>query len=104
MNENHEKFTVAVEGFDLASIEKTADTVFAVSPEMILTYFNPAWYEFARKNHGEPGISQRFGLGSHLGNAIPPILREFYDGAYRNALETGTVWEHEYECSSADTF
>lgn len=104
MNPNQEDFSIALEGFDLATIAKTADTVFAVSPDLILTYFNPAWFEFARNNHGEPGVSKQFGPGSRLINAIPPVLREFYEAAYRKALETGIVWQHEYECSSPEVF
>lgn len=104
MSQDQYDFSTAVEGFDLATIAEAADTVFAISPEMTLTYVNPAWHEFARNSHGGADLPGRFGIGSELAGIIPPVLREFYETAYKSALETGTVWQHEYECSSPDTF
>jgi hypothetical protein len=34
----------------------------------------------------------------------PKPLRSFYLTAYRQALATGKVWHHDYECSSPESF
>jgi len=70
-----------------------------------LIYPNPAWFRFAQDNAGEPAISKRFGTSERpLCAVISEPLRQFHSGAYKRALQTGEVWNHDHECSSADVY
>ena len=98
------QFPSLLEGFALETLEAHPHPTYALSPELSLIYLNPAWFRFAEENAGEPAISTRFGIGTPVGAAIAAPLREFYSGAYQRALQTGEVWDHDYECSSADVY
>lgn len=91
-------------GFDINTLERDAHPVCALSRELRFIYFNPAWLAFAAANGGEPAISEDFGLDTPLEAALPKILRDFYVTAYREVLETGEPWHHDYECSSPALF
>jgi len=69
-----------------------------------LAYLNPAWFQFAAENGGEPEISRRWPIGSPIMPAVPPVLRSFYEVSYRLCLDSGTPWRHEYECSTANVY
>ena len=97
-------FRSLLEGFSLETLEDHPHPTYAVSPALRLIYLNPAWFRFARNNAGEPAISNHFGIGTPLCAAIAEPLREFYTNAYKRALQTGEVWHHDYECSSADVY
>ena len=93
-------FPDLLQGFELGTLERDAHVIYALSADLELIYFNPAWFRFARENHGEPAISQRFGLGTPAEDFLPAVVRDFYQNAYREALRTGEVWHHDYECST----
>jgi hypothetical protein len=102
MNRIHDLFLEMLNGFNLETFEEDPGTVFGLSADLLLIYFNRAWFSFARENEGEPMISEKFPLGAHLGDAIKGELRDYYLASYVNALQTGMVWHHDYECSSPD--
>lgn len=95
-------FAAALDKFDLNTLENESGAVYALDQELRLCYFNPAWFEFAAQNRGEPSISTRFGLGAALQQAISGPLQTFYVEAYTQVLREGVAWQHDYECSSAE--
>lgn len=95
-------FAAVLDKFDLSTLENEPGAVYALDQELRLCYFNPAWFEFAAQNMGEPAISTRFGLGTTLQHAISGPLQNFYVDAYTQVLREGTAWQHDYECSSAE--
>lgn len=94
-------FVATLDKFELSTLEHEAGAVYALDSELRLCYFNPAWFRFAHDNQGEPAISTRFALGTSLADAISGPLQAFYLQAYRQVLDDGATWEHDYECSSA---
>jgi hypothetical protein len=90
------------------AVEAHAGSVFGLWPDLRLAYFNPWWYRFASENSGEPAISRDWGLGRALQDALPSVLRPFYEALYGEALRQDRqdfrLLRHEYECSSADLF
>jgi len=93
-----------LEGFDLSTLENAPDSIFGLTKDLRLAYFNPAWFHFAAMNDGEPAISDRFGLGTPIAEALVEPAREFYLFVYQHLIESGATWSHDYECSSAEVF
>jgi len=94
------KFVPYIESFERAGLGDTLDAVFGLWPELTLAYLNAGWFAFAAANGGEPAISQHWGLGRSVLDAIPDPLAPFYRRAFRTALSSESPWQHEYECSS----
>lgn len=92
------KFELA--GFDYETIENYPHSIFCLDKDLKLSYFNKAWFEFSKENHGEPIISSKFKIGTPIEKAISGTIREFYISNYRRVLKDLVVWKHEYECSS----
>ncbi|UFS70791.1 hypothetical protein LPW11_01055 [Geomonas sp. RF6] len=72
--------------------------------DLTINYFNPGWFIFSKENNGEPAISERFRIGTHIGDAITGVAREFYLESFQRVLKSGEIWHHDYECSSPETF
>jgi hypothetical protein len=100
----HEDFSTLLQGFDLVTLERDPNSIFGLSKELTLNYLNPGWFDFARENDGDAVISERFILGSYIGDALRGEARDYYLGAFQDILRTGKVWHHDYECSSPDKF
>lgn len=105
MERYKEDFASKLKGFDLETLENSRYSIYALSKDMELIYFNPAWIRFAQENDVDRDVLNKFSLGT----AIPKVLkgqevRDFYIQNYKNVLATGKVWRHEYECSSIDEF
>jgi hypothetical protein len=100
----HPDFPATVRGFDFAVLEADAHSIFALSTNLHFTYFNPGWVRFAVENGGGAQFSRQFGLGTPFAAALPPVVRSYYIDSLERVLETGEVWHHDYECSSADRY
>ena len=94
------QFAPLLRDFDIAGLRGHSGVVYGVWPDFRLAYVNPAWFQFARANGGEPRISKHWRLGTPIIDAMTSPVREFYQARYGNALRTRSVWSHEYECSS----
>jgi len=99
-----DNFPDLLEGFALEALENDPNTIIGLSTELTLMYLNPSWFDFARENDGEPAISDKFTLGTHICNHIGGYIRGFYLEAYQTVLQTGKVWRHVYECSTPEIF
>ena len=86
--------------FDEGFLENASGAIYGLWPNLTLAYFNPAWFQFAAENRGEPAISKEWALGRCILEAIPHQLRPFFEGNYLRALDEGRPWVHTYECSS----
>jgi hypothetical protein len=86
--------------YTVDDLERHAGTIIGLSPELRLSYLNPAWFRFARANGGEPRISLEWPLGRSIVESWDVPYRGFYEPHYRAALATQTVWTHEYDCST----
>lgn len=94
---------------DRAVLAGHPSPIVAVDRELRIRYANPAWFNFAAANGGEPRISQDWGLGVNLMDAIPQPLTGYYNELFHRALHLHSPdslhpLTHEYECSSPDLF
>ncbi len=97
-------FPAMLSGIDFETLESDPQSIYALSDQLKLIYLNPAWFRFARENSGEPSISGTYRIGYDFPEAISGNLRAFFVERFQNVLETGVVWEHDYECSSPELF
>ncbi len=81
---------------DLARLEESRHTIFGLTPELRLAYFNPAWLEFAATN-GAPRLASDCALGHAVMSAVPAPLKKFYLDGYASALSTGRCWLSGYQ-------
>lgn len=104
MKRMHEKFPTLLNSFNLETLESDSSSIFGLSTDLTINYLNPVWFLFAAENGGEPSISERFGIGTHVGDALAGAAKEYYLSIYKEVLKKGKVWHHDYECSSPETF
>jgi hypothetical protein len=95
-------FSVLLDGLDLEILENDPNSIYGLSKDLTLNYLNPGWFNFAKENDGEPTISERFNLGSHIGDSITGPARDYYLEVFQRILNTGEIWHHEYECSTPE--
>lgn len=99
-----EDFPSSLDGFNFETLEKNPCSIYGLTKDLSLNYFNPSWFQFSQANGGEPDISERFGLGTYVGETIVGPAKDYYLEVFKGILQTGKVWHHDYECSSPDTF
>nr|MBA3971628.1 hypothetical protein [Bacteroidota bacterium] len=95
-----EGFKSKLIGVDFETLENSAHSIFGLSKDLKLNYFNNAWFKFAKQNDGEPNISHQFPLGTPIDKAIFGNLKAFFIDNYTRVLQNQKVWKFEYECSS----
>lgn len=93
-----------LKAYHLEKMHESNDTIYALRSDLTLVYFNVGWQKFAEENGGQPAISERWPVGTSIVEAIPPILQPFFIDKYSGCLETGSPWQHRYECSSAEEY
>lgn len=98
------RFGPLLQRFAMEELEQSQASIYGLWPDFSLAYLSDGWFRFARENQGEPQISRDWGLGRSLLDAIPAELLSFYAEAYRGCLNAKDPWQHEYECSSPETF
>lgn len=104
MKRFEESFKSKLAGIDFDTIESSPHSIFALSPDLKLIYFNQAWFDFAEENNGEPGISTRFSLDTPFEAGVSGLLKDFYIESYKDVIREMKVWKHEYECSSPGNY
>lgn len=104
MNRYEPSFLTKLSGFDFETLESSSHSIFGLSKDLRLIYFNHAWFEFAKNNNGEPGISNYFPLGTPFELSVSGVLRDFYLNHYKKIISDVKAWKHEYECSSSKIF
>ena len=88
-------------GLDLDELDQLATITCAIrSGDYVVGYVNPAWHAFGRDN----GATRAWGPGDSVLAGIADPLRAFYEDHFATAIATGTPWEHDYECSSAELY
>jgi hypothetical protein len=84
---------------DLRTLEADPSTIYALTRDARIAWTNPAWDRFALDN-GATWEAGAWGPGSALGDAIPEVLRIFYEQLHERAKHAADPVEHDYECSS----
>jgi hypothetical protein len=79
--------------------ENDTAIIYVLDADLRIVYCNEAWDRFAAENGGRSLLRPR-PLGACVIDVNPPPLKRFFETAYREALSTGRVWQHCYDCSS----
>jgi hypothetical protein len=85
---------------NLDILQDDPSTIYVLSNDLRITFVNSAWDRFAAENGAGWSVGE-WGPGRLVLDAIPDVLRPFYQRLFARARETGEVVEHDYECSSA---
>ncbi len=81
------------------TLDRTGTTLAALDLRANILWVNEVWYRFARANGCEFELDR---FPSYLDGISGP-LRADYHRVLENVIATGTVFQHDYECSSAGT-
>lgn len=100
----HPDFCPLLQRFASDEMKRLDHVIFGLWPDLTFALFNEGWFRFAEQNEGEPRISREWVLGRSLLEAVPEVLLPFFRDGFTRALATGERWEHEYDCSSPETF
>ena len=94
-------FPFQLMGLDFQTLEDSKHSIYGVDKDLNLIYINPAWMKFAEENGSASDVLKKYPLGSPMINAIGgKKVKKHYLMNYFKALQTGVVWQHEYECSA----
>jgi hypothetical protein len=88
--------------FHQERLVRDPSTVVAIDPQGTILWTNPAWEAFAADNGGSE-IATSYGVGQRYYAGISGELRGFFEQSFQRSYVEGTVFELEYECSSAQT-
>ncbi len=89
--------------FSLDNLEQSGNICYALNNKLELTYYNPAYENFAMENGGSDIIG-RFGIGSHILDAISGELKGYFSDLFGRTIGTSESKEFEYECSGKDVY
>lgn len=92
--------------FRLEELERHPASVFGLSPDLRISYVNPAWQRFAVQN-GAAADADRWGIGTAYLQTIPEPLQPFYAELLQRAVTESDSMRpvtHVYECSTAELF
>ncbi len=91
--------------FEPETLRDDPSTVYALDVELRLAYVNPAWHRFARENGAAWADDERgpWSIGASVMDAVPTVLRPFYDALFEEVRRGREPYEHSYECSSPIT-
>lgn len=84
--------------FSASELDASKSTIAVIDRSGDILWVNAAWRRFAQENGGQPDA---YDHGSYFDGILPP-LREYYRDIFAEALDRGTVFTQEYECSSND--
>lgn len=105
MKRYNENFPSKLKGFDFTTLESSKHSIYGLSKELNLIYFNPGFVHFAKENNHDGEILNKFPLGTPITEAFSgKKIKEFYIQNYKKVLATGELWHHEFECSSRDEY
>jgi hypothetical protein len=97
-------FPDSLKGIDFNTIEESKHTIYVIDRELKIIYVNEAWVNFAIDNQGKEYLNN-FVLGTSVLDAISgDAVKLYYQNNYRNVLQTGKMWNQEYECSSPEEY
>jgi hypothetical protein len=85
-------------------LHKSAAVSYILNSHLEFVYCNPAWDKFAEQNGGGEHLLSAGVVGSKLFPVIPSVLQSFYREVFQTVQRSGLVWQHVYECSSAEVF
>jgi hypothetical protein len=104
MEQFDREFRILLRSHNFKDINAHSGTAYGVWENFRLAYLNPAWFQFAKENKGEPNISAEWGLGTSILDCVSGDVRELYEAKFNQSLDSHEIWNHEYECSSETVY
>ena len=104
MKRYEEDFKSKLVGLDFDTIENSPHSIFGLSKELKLIYYNTAWLQFSKTINDDSCISVNYPLGTSVEDAMSGTLKDFYIFNYKKVLNESKVWTHEYECSAVGVY
>jgi hypothetical protein len=104
MKRYEEDFKSKLVGLDFDTIENSPHSIFGLSKELKLIYYNNAWLQFSKTINDDSCISVNYPLGTSVEDAMSGTLKDFYIFNYKKVLNESKVWTHEYECSAVGVY
>lgn len=98
------EFRPLLADYEFDALEAHAGPVYGIWSDFRLAYLNPGWFRFARDNGGHPAIEHDWPLERSLLDCVHGGVRRYVESALRGCIESGEVWQHDYECSSASVY
>jgi hypothetical protein len=90
-------------GLSIQHLQIDRSVIYILDSDSRIVFCNWSWDRFAFQNGGI-GLSHLRVLGTSVLDVTPSLLQRFYVTAYATARKTGKPWEHDFECSSPETF
>lgn len=97
-------FTDILNPFELTTLEEFPQSVHALSKDLELIYFNPAWADFYSRNNQGKALPPSVSPGVPILDFIQGVEKEHYRELYRKVLDSNKVMRHEYECHTPNLF
>ena len=94
---------LAEAGFRIENVEADPAIIYMLDSDLRIIYCNKAWDQFASLNVGTR-LNRRAILGMRVLDVVAEPLKAFYENAFTQTEEKSQPWEHDYECSSPDSF
>jgi hypothetical protein len=91
-------FKAFLEDFNLEALEEHEGVVYGTWPDTRLGFLNRAW------DNEKSGDIEKWTLNSKAIDAIPKVLRPFYEDHFNQVLSKQQPWEHLYECSTPSRY
>ncbi len=100
-----EDFSSKLLDLDFGTLENSESSIYALSEDLNLIYFNPAFIKFSEENGVSEKILEKYSLGTSFTKAVNgEKVKKFYKSNYRKALDGKDAWHHEFECSSKNNY
>jgi hypothetical protein len=93
----------ALARFDLGELEVSADLVYAVSPELRLTFVNTRYRQVAEES-GHGAVLERYPLGAQVLDAMEGAVRDHYRALFERALGDTDPIATDYVCPTPTAY
>jgi hypothetical protein len=99
MSSLQSRFEERLTDFKLETLEKHPNSVYALSSDLKLIYFNPAWEDHFQENNVNEVCGKEL-MGEAILDAMEGPEKELYRKLFHKVMESGEPLKHEYECNS----
>lgn len=104
MDHLDKEFKILLRHHNIEDLNAHAGVIYGVWSNYRLAYLNPAWFQFAMENGGEPHITAEWGLGRSILDCMSGIVRKVYKAKYDKCLISLEIANYQYECSSETVY
>jgi len=97
------EFQLQQTGLSIPALEADRSIIYILDAEARIAFCNSAWDQFASRNGGI-GLGHLSVMGASIFDVTPKCLQMFYSNAYASVRKSCQPFEHDFECSSPETY